>query len=83
VLVCLVWEYSFSFIPQGMLVFVIFFTFSPGRFMRSFGEYGSEPGQFKDPVAIAAIDECVLVVDRGNDRCNARVLFFETNEYCL
>jgi hypothetical protein len=42
VLVCLVWEYSFSFIPQGILYLVfVYFTFSPGRFVRSLGEYGS------------------------------------------
>jgi hypothetical protein len=79
VLVCLMWEYSFSFIPQGILYLVFFvdffYSFSPGRFVRSFGEWGSKLGQLKYPGEIAATDECVLVVDRWNERCNARVLF--------
>jgi hypothetical protein len=62
---------------------LFFLHLSPGRFVRSLGEWGTEPGQFKDPVAITATDECVLVVDHWNKRCNARVLFFETDEYCL
>jgi hypothetical protein len=70
VLVCLVWEYSFSFIPQGFSLsrFCYFLHLSPGRFARSFGERGSQSGQF-NPRAIAATDECVLVIDSLNERC--------------
>jgi hypothetical protein len=77
VLVGLVWEYSCSFIPQGILylvffVFFLFFHLSQGHFVRSFGGNGSKLGQFKSPSVIAATDEFVLVVDHSNERCNAR-----------
>jgi hypothetical protein len=81
VLVCLVWEYSFSFIPQGMLylVFGILFTFRAhahqppshfflGHFQGKLGSPGTALGQFKFPTAIAATDDYVLVLDRSNER---------------
>ena len=41
---------------------------SDGRLMRSWGEPGSGPGQFKIPHGIAVLDDRVLVCDRENDR---------------
>jgi hypothetical protein len=85
VLVGLVWEYSFSRIPQGILYLDLLFFFlhlSPGRFVRSLGKHGTQPGQFNYPGEIVATDECVLVVDLGNERCNLRVCL-QTNGFCL